>query len=204
MNILQNIRQWSGYGQGINLLTKDRKERIFNSSERLTLDKDSVEPIHIAGDFKFLSHQDIYQMMQEFQKLDAAGVFSGKIINDTNLLRLTDIQETIKEWQAKLQVVRNEIYLLEKDYFDFWNALSEEKTKHEWKILFKKVKSSKLKQITGVKNNTIRAAIEEVLSDRASNRMRSNQPLSNLDKTYAITSKDSAIQTKFPRDEKNN
>ncbi|MGC6421672.1 MAG: hypothetical protein ACON43_02555 [Flavobacteriaceae bacterium] len=200
MNILSNIRQWSGYGKGINLLTKDRKERIFNSSERLTLDKDSIEPIHTAGDFKFLNHQDIYQMMQEFQKLDAAGVFNGKIINDTNLLRLTDIQETIKEWQAKLQVVRNEIYLLEKDYFDFWESLSEGKTKHEWKILFKKVKSSKLKQITGVRNNTIRAAIEEVLSDRASNNIRSKQPLSNLDKTYAITSKDSAIQTKFPSD----
>jgi len=167
MNIITNIRHMAGYGKRLNILTPDRKHRIHNSTERLTLDKSSIIPIKESGDFKFLTEADLLKVLEEFQQLDNTTSFHKDFINDTSMLRLMDLQETTKEWEAKLQVCRNEIYMLQKEFFDFWEALGEGKTKMEWKQIFSRVKTDKLKAITGVKNNTIRAAIEEVMSDRA-------------------------------------
>ena len=195
MNIISNIRQMAGYGKRLNILTPDRKHRIHNSTERLTLDKSSIIPIKESGDFKFLTESDLFTIMEEFQQLDKTLSFHKDFINDTQMLRLMDLQETTKEWEAKMQVCRNEIYLLQKEYFNFWEALGGEKSKTEWKKIFSKVKTEKLKAITGVKNNTIRAAIEEVLSDRVTQSIKSRDRLSKHDKTYAITGRGETIKT---------
>lgn len=97
MNIITNIRHMAGYGKRLNILTPDRKHRIHNSTERLTLDKSSIIPIKESGDFKFLTEADLLKVLEEFQQLDNTTSFHKDFINDTSMLRLMDLQETTKE-----------------------------------------------------------------------------------------------------------
>lgn len=196
MNLFKAIRTITGQEPRFNALTPNNGAKIFNSSRDFTLQRDSVEVIKEAGRMKKMQEAEIYSLMQTFQKLADTTVFSKELVNDNTYLEQLALIEDQKSIEDQIQIVKNELFQLQQKQYEFWSALSEGKSKHEWKVIFKKVKSFRLKNLIGINlmNRTIVSAIEEVLSDRKSSSIKKRDPNHALDSTYAVTGKGQTLK----------
>lgn len=175
---------------------KHNDKRIYSSQTSLLLSKEDLLTVHELGEYRELSPNDMLKQWEVFKALDGL----ADNITDQDLIEMFSLAEDERREVAKSNEhlgrslgLKN---LITQKQEDWTNRLDP-------KLLLKRLarkSDTDLKQLQQLPNRTLREAVEQELSRRATARVKSKQPLRNLDKTYAITGDGSAIQTQFPNE----